>query len=425
MEVTANPGFVEILRNDEHIKYIIQGEEWDIPTIDHTLWVPEVRQEKGKVLEYIVEFLSLPYYVDDFAGNHSERRKWRTNLSENPDFFEFYEQNALKWNRIYGAHCSLEVLKSGYQGKNQKQFELHIDDANKQTTGYNLLPTWNRIEHVRSFKEQVYKILEVLSQDEQSSYTSPIIEGIKSVWKTYWSSNAGCDETLKEVCGHKVLIADDSNAAREILNHNFKKCLTSITVDEAKDSAELQEKALANQYDLIITDINMPGRSTLEVIKKIREGDKETPVITVSAEDNYESSKYGVNEHYTKNARCVERLCHEVSDYFSMQDRSKKALSFEEFKARGSRNVHNYNNFIMHFTSNTADPFALANQDSEHYRIFQNSCPELEVNLKEAIAGIDFYKSDLNEQLKLHEKKLYEAYRFMRIFVNSDNVLFE
>lgn len=79
----------------------------------------------------------------------------------------------------------------------------------------------------------------------------------------------------------KVLIIDDEKNIRLTLS----KCLKYIDfdVDEAINGEEGLEKFWASHYDLIVLDLKMPGMDGLEVLKRIREKDRETPVIVVTA----------------------------------------------------------------------------------------------------------------------------------------------
>ena len=79
----------------------------------------------------------------------------------------------------------------------------------------------------------------------------------------------------------KALIVDDEKNIRLTLS----KCLQYMDVasDEAINGEEGLEKFNGSEYDLVILDLKMPGMGGLEVLKKIREEDKKTPVVIVTA----------------------------------------------------------------------------------------------------------------------------------------------
>lgn len=82
----------------------------------------------------------------------------------------------------------------------------------------------------------------------------------------------------------KVLIVEDNPVNLIIL----KKILSPhCTTDSAKNGAKAMELLEANQYDLVLTDINLGDEefTGIDVLRKIRSNPatKEMPVIAVSA----------------------------------------------------------------------------------------------------------------------------------------------
>lgn len=83
-----------------------------------------------------------------------------------------------------------------------------------------------------------------------------------------------------------VLIADDSRFQREML----ASCLTpkGFKVIFAVDALQTWMMALRSNPDLILLDINMPGGTGVEVLKRLRMSSKtqHIAVIVVSGEEN-------------------------------------------------------------------------------------------------------------------------------------------
>jgi len=80
---------------------------------------------------------------------------------------------------------------------------------------------------------------------------------------------------------HTILIAEDEEGVRKNIAEYL--ALTCKNVYEASDGLEAYALYEEVQPDLIITDINMPGMDGLSLVEKIREVDKELPIIIVSA----------------------------------------------------------------------------------------------------------------------------------------------
>jgi len=79
----------------------------------------------------------------------------------------------------------------------------------------------------------------------------------------------------------KALIVDDEKNIRLTLS----KCLhyIDVDVDEAINGEKALKKLSDGKYDLVILDLKMQGMGGLDVLKIIREDDKEIPVVIVTA----------------------------------------------------------------------------------------------------------------------------------------------
>ncbi|SEA60099.1 two-component system, OmpR family, response regulator ResD [Thalassobacillus cyri] len=78
----------------------------------------------------------------------------------------------------------------------------------------------------------------------------------------------------------KVLVVDDEERIRRLIRMYLER--ENFDVEEAEDGDEALEKALTNDYDVILLDIMMPGKDGIEVCKDLREK-KATPVLMLTA----------------------------------------------------------------------------------------------------------------------------------------------
>lgn len=79
----------------------------------------------------------------------------------------------------------------------------------------------------------------------------------------------------------RLLIADDDNEIRELLEFDLSH--SGYETDIAKDGEEALQKALINNYDLILLDVMMPKMNGFDVCKHIRNSKPEIPILMLTA----------------------------------------------------------------------------------------------------------------------------------------------
>jgi two-component system response regulator ResD len=78
----------------------------------------------------------------------------------------------------------------------------------------------------------------------------------------------------------KILVVDDEERIRRLLKMYLER--EEYAVDDAENGEKALEMALAEDYDLILLDLMMPGIDGLEVCEEIRKH-KATPIIMLTA----------------------------------------------------------------------------------------------------------------------------------------------
>ncbi|MFZ5831537.1 MAG: response regulator [Planctomycetota bacterium] len=81
----------------------------------------------------------------------------------------------------------------------------------------------------------------------------------------------------------RVLVADDSSTMRKIILRSLQAVGVTDAV-EAQDGNEAVSMFKPGEFDLVLTDWNMPGKTGLEVIGEIRKQDGKVPIIMVTTE---------------------------------------------------------------------------------------------------------------------------------------------
>jgi two-component system invasion response regulator UvrY len=80
----------------------------------------------------------------------------------------------------------------------------------------------------------------------------------------------------------RILIADDHLVVRKGLKLILAEAYSLAHIEEVSDSADLLMAAAKFDWDVIISDISMPGRSGAEVIKELKAIAPKTPILILS-----------------------------------------------------------------------------------------------------------------------------------------------
>ncbi len=80
----------------------------------------------------------------------------------------------------------------------------------------------------------------------------------------------------------RVLIADDHTVVRRGLKQILLEGFPLAEVEEVADAEELVKKIIQSTWDLVISDLSMPGRSGLEALQQIKQIQPKLPVLILS-----------------------------------------------------------------------------------------------------------------------------------------------
>ncbi|MBO5389663.1 MAG: response regulator transcription factor [Lachnospiraceae bacterium] len=99
----------------------------------------------------------------------------------------------------------------------------------------------------------------------------------------------------------KVLVVDDEKSIVKGIKFSLEQ--DDMQVDVAYDGEEAYEMAKANEYDIILLDIMLPGYTGLEVCQMIREF-SDVPIVMLTAKgddmDKILGLEYGADDYITK-----------------------------------------------------------------------------------------------------------------------------
>lgn len=80
----------------------------------------------------------------------------------------------------------------------------------------------------------------------------------------------------------RILIADDHSAIRNGVKSILKTEFMEVEFGEASNGNEVFKKLKEKKWDILILDMEMPGRNGLEVLKQIKDEELKIPVLMFS-----------------------------------------------------------------------------------------------------------------------------------------------
>nr|MBP7462171.1 response regulator [Candidatus Delongbacteria bacterium] len=99
-----------------------------------------------------------------------------------------------------------------------------------------------------------------------------------------------------------ILIVDDEYFIREIFSDYLN--LKGFEVDTAKSGLEAMEKISVRDYELVITDLNMPQMNGIELLQRLRQSLNPVPVIIITGYPSIDTAinaiKQGATDYLIK-----------------------------------------------------------------------------------------------------------------------------
>lgn len=110
--------------------------------------------------------------------------------------------------------------------------------------------------------------------------------------------------------GKKILIADDHSAIRIGVKQICAAEFPAVQFGEAVNYAEAFQKLKETDWDILILDIDLPGRNGLDILKDIRADKMKIPVLMFSFHSEeqiaYRALKIGASGYLSKDAADAE-----------------------------------------------------------------------------------------------------------------------
>lgn len=208
----------------------------------------------------------------------------------------------------------------------------------------------------------------------------------------------------------KVLIIDD----QEINIKICQKLINSIATNTEIKSASNGEQALValkdeKQFDLIITDIQMPVMNGFELSKKIREKNIKTPIVAYTSRSSYQSE--------------LTSLSDEINDYII---KPIPNLKFERVIHKWLVNEHQYNYDIEKIANSFKDlQILIADDEQVNNMMLSKFLSKYNINIETVNDGdqlIEKYRNELETSNTQYNNIAVAKYDILIIDLNMPNV---
>jgi len=142
----------------------------------------------------------------------------------------------------------------------------------------------------------------------------------------------GLMDEISSLEGKSLLVVDDEPIIRNSLARDLT--IAGLTVTTAADGEEAVALMSSNAFDIVITDLVMPGLNGLQVLEAAKQGSLRTIVVILTGNGVIESAidalRLGADDFLQKPCD-TDELLYRISTCFVKQDMQRKIALYEEF----------------------------------------------------------------------------------------------
>jgi two-component system, OmpR family, copper resistance phosphate regulon response regulator CusR len=91
----------------------------------------------------------------------------------------------------------------------------------------------------------------------------------------------------------RILVVEDDRKVASFLERGLRE--EGYAVDVAHDGDDGAMKAHVHDYDLLVLDVMLPGKTGFEVVRELRRGQRATPVLLLTARDSKDDVVRGLD----------------------------------------------------------------------------------------------------------------------------------
>jgi two-component system response regulator PilR (NtrC family) len=142
----------------------------------------------------------------------------------------------------------------------------------------------------------------------------------------------------------KILVVDDERSIRELLEIALKKEGFAVTV--AQSALEGLERSKSTEFDLVVSDIKMPDKSGIDLLRDLRANNFNGNFILMTANGTLDTAidaiQLGASDYIIKNEKFIEQMKHVI---FRVLE-NRKLREENTYLRREFRKVHGMGNLV-------------------------------------------------------------------------------
>ena len=166
----------------------------------------------------------------------------------------------------------------------------------------------------------------------------------------------------------KLLIVEDDRMLSELLRRALIE--DGYAVDVAFDGEQAEALAFVNEYDAIVLDLLLPGKSGLHLLQQMRRENRLTPTLILTGRATKEDVVRGLDvgaDDYLNHIACIASRVQQSRDLFTRCDQTSEQISILRY--RNVRPVRRQRALVLRLIAGRV-------QDRERYpEQLSNECP--------------------------------------------------
>ncbi|MCI8458998.1 MAG: response regulator transcription factor [Clostridia bacterium] len=203
----------------------------------------------------------------------------------------------------------------------------------------------------------------------------------------------------------KILIVEDETSIARFVQLELEH--EGYQTESVADGRQALDKAVQNDYDLIVLDVMLPSLNGIEVLRRLRQV-KQTPVIILTARDQIMDKvaglDLGANDYMTKPFAIEELLARIRANVKKRSEPEKSTLSLGKLKVDVEAHVVSYGSDAIDLTKKEFDLLV--------YLLSNRNVVISREQALDAVWGFDFYGNTnvVDVYIRYLRSKIDDAY---------------